>query len=374
MLRGPFTRVTKCLMHPAVSRNNRQPGVNTGFKRIIDKRQTLHRGQKHLRINSVTSMIGAGVLVGISRRQFRIAGRDTGPEFTADCRAQTVDKPVVMGTGKLLIKVPQTIKVIVEGTLPRFVSAKDIILKVIGDLGVDGATYCAIEFTGSAISALSVEERMTICNMAIEAGGKNGIIAADEKTIEYVRARTAKPFECFYSDDDASYLKVLNYKAEEFVPVVALPYSPDNMSTAKDASDWKLDRAYIGSCTGGKLTDFIMAAEVLKDKKVSIDTFLVPATREVEAAFDAISFEGRTLKQIFMDAGCIEPAPPSCAACLGGPVDTFGRCNNAEVCVSTTNRNFPGRMGSKDSKTILASAATAAASAVAGHIADPREI
>lgn len=284
------------------------------------------------------------------------------------------DAGFVMGTGKLLIKVPQSIKVVVEGILPERVSAKDIILKVIGDLGVDGATYCAIEFSGSTISALSVEERMTICNMAIEAGGKNGIIAADEKTVEYVRARTSKPFDCLYSDDDADYQQVLAYKAEELVPVVALPYSPDNMKTAKDASDWKLDRAYIGSCTGGKLTDFILAAEVLKDKKVSIDTFLVPATREVEAAFDAVSFEGRTLKQIFMDAGCIEPAPPSCAACLGGPVDTFGRCNNAEVCISTTNRNFPGRMGSKDSKTILASAATAAASAVAGHIADPREI
>jgi 3-isopropylmalate/(R)-2-methylmalate dehydratase large subunit len=284
------------------------------------------------------------------------------------------DAGFVMGTGKLLIKVPVTIKIIVNGELPKGVSAKDIILKVIGDLGVDGATYCAMEFAGSTISALSVEERMTICNMAIEAGGKNGIIAADEKTIEYVRGRTSKPFECFYSDDNAAYQEVRNYKAEEFVPVVALPYSPDNMSTAKDASDWKLDRAYIGSCTGGKLTDFIMAAEVLMDKKVSIDTFLVPATREVEAALDAISIEGRTLKQIFMDAGCLEPAPPSCAACLGGPVDTFGRCNNAEVCISTTNRNFPGRMGSKDSKTILASAATAAASAVAGHIADPREV
>lgn len=283
------------------------------------------------------------------------------------------DAGFVMGTGKLLIKVPQTIKFIIDGTLPKGVTGKDIILKIIGDLGVDGATYCAMEFAGSTIEALSVEERMTICNMAIEAGGKNGIIAPDEKTIEYVRARTSKPFNCFFSDEDAEYQAVYKYRAEDFVPVVALPYSPDNVKAAGDASDVKLDRSYIGSCTGGKLTDFIFAAELLKGRKVTIDTYLVPSTAEVADALNSISIDGKTLTEIFKEAGCIDPAPPSCAACLGGPVDTFGRCNNGEVCVSTTNRNFPGRMGSKDSQTILASPYTAAASAITGHLTDPRE-
>jgi len=214
---------------------------------------------------------------------------------------------------------------------------------------------------------------MTICNMAIEAGGKNGIIAPDAKTVEYVRARISKAFNCFYSDADADYQAVYKYKAEEFVPVAALPFSPDNMKAVSAASDVKLDRSYIGSCTGGKLTDFVLAAELLKGRKVSIDTFIVPSTVEVADALNKISIDGKTLTEIFVEAGCIEPSPPSCAACLGGPVDTFGRCNNGEVCVSTTNRNFPGRMGSKDSKTILASPYTAAASAITGCLTDPRE-
>jgi 3-isopropylmalate/(R)-2-methylmalate dehydratase large subunit len=137
--------------------------------------------------------------------------------------------------------------------------------------------------------------------------------------------------------------------------------------------DVKLDRSYIGSCTGGKIEDFVFAAEILKDNKVSIDTFIVPATVEVEKALDEIKMDGRSLSQIFKDAGCLKQAPPSCAACLGGPVDTYGRCNGNEVCISTTNRNFPGRMGAKESKTILASPYTAAASAIVGNISDPRE-
>jgi 3-isopropylmalate/(R)-2-methylmalate dehydratase large subunit len=283
------------------------------------------------------------------------------------------DAGFVMGTGKLLIKVPPTIKFIINGIFPKGVVAKDVILKIIGDIGVDGATYCAMEFAGTAIEALSIEERMTICNMAIEAGGKNGIIAPDAKTIEYVRARTSKEFNCFYSDDNADYQAVYEYKAEDFVPVVALPYSPDNVKAASASSAVKLNRSYIGSCTGGKLTDFIFAAELLKGKKVSIDTFIVPATVEVADALNKIRIDGKTLAEIFVEAGCIEPSLPSCAACLGGPVDTFGRCNNGEACVSTTNRNFPGRMGSKDSKTILASPYTAAASAITGCLTDPRE-
>ena len=280
------------------------------------------------------------------------------------------DAGFVMGTGKLLIKVPESIKFEINGELPENVSAKDIILHVIGDIGVDGATYCAMEFAGSTIKALSVEERMTICNMAIEAGAKNGIIAADEKTIEYLRGRTDKPYVCFESDDDAKYKKVYEYAAEDIKPVVALPYSPDNVKPASECNDIKIDRAYIGSCTGGKVTDFILAAKILRGKKVSVNTYIVPSTVDVEKALINIKLGDKTLRQIFEEAGCMEIAKPSCAACLGGPVDTYGRCNNSEICISTTNRNFPGRMGSKDSQTILASPLTAAASAIAGFVVE----
>jgi 3-isopropylmalate/(R)-2-methylmalate dehydratase large subunit len=283
------------------------------------------------------------------------------------------DAGFVMGTGKLLIKVPQSIKFVIDGELPVGVTAKDIILKIIGDIGVDGATYCAMEFAGSTIENMGIEERMTICNMAIEAGGKNGIIAPDEKTINYVKTKTSKKFKCFYSDDDANYMMIKKYRAEKFVPVVALPFSPDNVKSAKAAAKVKIDRAYIGSCTGGKITDFVFAAEILNNRKVAVDTFIVPATVEVEQALKLVKIGRKSLLRIFKDAGCLPPAPPSCAACLGGPVDTFGRCNNDEVCISTTNRNFPGRMGSKNSQTILASPYTAAASALTGHITDPRE-
>ncbi len=284
------------------------------------------------------------------------------------------DAGFVMGTGKLLIKVPASMKFEFNGKLPKFVTAKDIILRVIGDIGVDGATYCAMEFSGQTISDLDIEERMTICNMAIEAGGKNGIIAADEKTVKYVKERSSKPFTCFSSDEDAKYLSVRKYDASKLEPVVAMPFSPDNVKTARSMKTFKLDRSYIGSCTGGKIIDFIMAAEMLYGKKVKIPTFIVPATVTVEKALKTEKVNGKSLLQIFEEAGCEKPAPPSCAACLGGPIDTYGRSNTNEICISTTNRNFPGRMGSKDSQTILASPYTAAASAVTGYITDPRDI
>ena len=280
------------------------------------------------------------------------------------------DAGFVMGTGKLLIKVPETIKFVIEGELAPNVTAKDIILRIIGDIGVDGATYCAMEFSGSTIDGLSVEERMTICNMAIEAGGKNGIIAPDTKTVEYVKSKTPKPFTCFSSDDDAEYKAVHHYNASELVPVVAMPYSPDNTRNVADAHDVKIDRSYIGSCTGGKITDFIFAAKQLIGKKVAVDTYIIPATVAVDEALSTEKIGDKKLREIFIEAGCLDIAPPSCAACLGGPIDTYGRCNGNEVCISTTNRNFPGRMGSKESQTILASPITAAASAVTGFVTE----
>jgi len=283
------------------------------------------------------------------------------------------DAGFIMGAGKLLIKVPKSMRFQVNGTVPPYIMGKDIILKIIGDIGFDGASYCAMEFTGDAIRQLSVEERMTICNMAIEAGAKNGIIAPDEKTFEYVCSRTNKPFEAVYSDPDAVYESDRTYDASQLEPCVAEPHVPSNFALARERAHVKLDRAYIGSCTGGKLTDFVAAARILKGHQVTIPTFLVPATVEVAEGLIKTQIDGVSLVEIFAAAGCDDIAPPSCAACLGGPADTYGRTAGKEVVISTTNRNFPGRMGSKLSQIYLASPLTVAASAIRGHITDPRE-
>ena len=283
------------------------------------------------------------------------------------------DAGFVMGTGKLLLKVPRTLRFRLDGRLPPYLMAKDLILKVIGDIGFDGASYCAMEFAGSAITALSMEERMTICNMAIEAGGKNGIIEPDATTFEYVRARTSKPFTPVYGDAGATVDMDRHYDVSTLEPCVAEPHVPSNYALARERRDVKLDRAYIGSCTGGKLTDFLAAARLLKGRRVSIPTFLVPATAEVAEALITEQVGGKSLVEVFAEAGCEDIAPPSCAACLGGPADTYGRTHGNEVVISTTNRNFPGRMGSKQSRVYLASPLTVAASAVAGHVEDPRK-
>ncbi len=283
------------------------------------------------------------------------------------------DAGFIMGTGKLLIKVPATMQFILNGTLPDYLLAKDLILQIIGDIGVAGATYRTMEFAGETVQNLTMEERMTLCNMAIEAGGKNGTIAADETTYDYLRSRTNKSFESFYSDSDAKFYSSYTYDVSQLEPVVAKPHSPDNRALARECSDVKIDRVYIGSCTGGKTTDFINAARILKGQKVKVPTYLVPATQKVYEDLFTQKYAGQTLSEIFIESGCIEPAAPSCAACLGGPKDTFGRMNSAEVCVSTTNRNFPGRMGEKNAQIYLASPYTAAASALTGYVTDPRE-
>jgi 3-isopropylmalate/(R)-2-methylmalate dehydratase large subunit len=262
---------------------------------------------------------------------------------------------------------------IFDGQMPPYLLAKDLILQVIGDISVSGATYRTMEFTGTTVEQMTMEERMTLCNMVIEAGGKNGVIAADETTFEYVRSRTDKPFEAVYSDKDANFYSTHRYNVSELEPVVAKPHSPDNRALARECSDVKVDRAYIGSCTGGKTTDFLNAARILKGHKVQVPTYIVPATQKVYEDLFTVKHEGQTLSEIFLESGCIEPTAPSCAACLGGPKDTFGRMNKPEVCVSTTNRNFPGRMGDKQAQIYLASPYTAAASAITGYITDPRE-
>ena len=283
------------------------------------------------------------------------------------------DAAFILGTGKLLLKVPPTLRFNLNGAQPGFVTAKDMALRIIGDIGVDGANYCAMEFGGEAVRRLNVDERMTLCNMAVEAGAKNGIIEPDETAWAYVRARTDKACEPLRGDAGAAVAAERTYDAGAFEPCVAEPHLPSNYAPARAQSHVRLDRAYIGSCTGGKLTDFLMAARILRGRRVSIETLLVPATTEVAEKLITETFDGKSLVEVFAEAGCRDIAPPSCAACLGGPVDTFGRTRGKEVVISTTNRNFIGRMGSKDAPIYLASPLTVAASAVTGRITDPRE-
>ena len=282
------------------------------------------------------------------------------------------DAAFVLKTGKLWLRVPESMKFIFGGQAPPYIMGKDIILHAIGEVGVDGATYRAMEFTGDAVTGLNMDERMTICNMAIEAGGKNGIIAADDVTLAQVRACSDKPFKTVESDADAQYAAVLEFDVASLEPTLACPHSPGNRATARELADVKIDRSYIGSCTGGKTTDFVAAAKLLAGRRVKVETFIVPATTEVDAELDSVAVGGVPLRQILTDAGCTI-GPASCAACLGGPADTFGRANEPITIVSTTNRNFPGRMGHKQARIYLASPLTAAASALTGKITDPRE-
>ena len=282
------------------------------------------------------------------------------------------DAGFILGTGKLWVKVPETMRFVFEGSLPPYLMAKDLILAVIGDIGVDGAVYRAMEFAGDGVTSLPIEERMTLCNMVIEAGGKNGVIEPDEVTLQFVRSKTEKPFTVVKNDPNASYHSVRLYRSREIEPMVARPHSPDHKDFAHRLKDIRLDRAYLGSCTGGKLTDFIAAAKVMKGRQVKIDTFVVPATTEVARGLKREKVGHVSLEEIFLSAGA-RIGEASCAACLGGPKDTFGRLNGAEVCISTTSRNFPGRMGSQQAQVYLASPYTVAASALTGHITDPRE-
>jgi 3-isopropylmalate/(R)-2-methylmalate dehydratase large subunit len=279
-----------------------------------------------------------------------------------------------MGTGKLWVKVPPTMRFVFEGALPPYLMAKDLILRIIGDIGVDGATYRAMEFTGDGVYSLNMEERMTLTNMVIEAGGKNGVIEPDAVTLEYVDKRNTRkvPYEVVRNDKDAKYFYEKVYRVKDLEPTVAKPHSPDNKATVREVKGTRLDRAYVGSCTGGKITDFLAAARILKGRTVKLDTYIVPATTEVKSRLKTEKIEGETLESIFLKAGA-KMGEASCAACLGGPADTFGRLNSEEICISTTNRNFPGRMGSKKSAVYLASPLTVAASAVTGVITDPRE-
>lgn len=279
----------------------------------------------------------------------------------------STDLAAAMITGRTWFKVPPTIKVVFRGALPKWVTGKDFILRLIGDLGVDGARYQALEFTGDGIAALSVEERLTICNMAIEAGAKNGIIAVDAKTEAYVKPRAKRPYAVYASDPDAAYADVREIDVTKLEPLVALPHLPSNVKPVREATHLRIDQAVIGSCTNGRIEDLRVAARIFDGKKrhPEVRVMIMPATPTIyRMALD----EG--LLSIFLKAGCVI-APPSCGPCLGGHLGILAA---GERSVATTNRNFVGRMGDPKSEVVLASPAVAAASAILGRLAHPDEV
>ncbi|KAF5465844.1 hypothetical protein F2P56_015812 [Juglans regia] len=288
------------------------------------------------------------------------------------------DAGLVFGTGKLLLKVPPTPRFVMDGEMPNYLLAKDLILHIIGEISLSGATYKSMEFVGTTVESLTMEERMTLCNMVVEAGAKNGVVPADSTTYKYLEDKTSVAYEPVYSDQQARFLSEYRFDVTKLEPLVAKPHSPDNRALARECKDVKIDRVYIGSCTGGKTEDFVAAAKVFQasGKKVKVPTFLVPATQKVWMDIYGLQVPGsggKTCSQIFEEAGCDTPASPTCGACMGGPGDTYARINEPMVCVSTTNRNFPGRMGHKEGQVYLASPYTAAASALTGYVTDPRE-
>jgi 3-isopropylmalate/(R)-2-methylmalate dehydratase large subunit len=274
------------------------------------------------------------------------------------------DIAYAMMHGRIWLKVPETMLFKLVGKKPPHIMAKDIILKIISDIGTDGANYKSMEFAGNAVSEMSMEERLTLTNMTTEAGAKNGIIEPDAVTDEYIRQRTANPYKPI-SGDDPNYLEEYTYEIEKLEPTVAKPYSPQNAAAARELQGVEVNKAYIGSCTGAKLEDLRSAAQILKGKKVKIRTEVLPAAQSI---YLKAMKEG--LIEIFMEAGAVV-GPPTCGACCGAHMGILAK---DEICVSTTNRNFPGRMGHIESQTYLASPLVVAASALKGKITDPRDI
>lgn len=270
----------------------------------------------------------------------------------------------ILGTGTMWIKVPETIKVVIEGKLPKDVMSKDIILRLIGDLGADGATYRALEFTGSTVREMTVSSRMTIANMAVEAGAKCALFTPDEKTQEYCSISLDEYQKSLIGDQDGVYMKTVVYQAEDFVPVMACPSQVDKIRTVKELAGITIDQVFIGSCTNGRLEDLAVAAEVLKDRKVSdyVKLIVTPASRKVYREAAALGII-RTLAE----AGAII-THPGCGLCCGR---AGGILSDGERVIATNNRNFLGRMGTSKVEIYLASPRTAAACAVAGKIAEP---
>ncbi len=274
------------------------------------------------------------------------------------------DIAYAMMNGRIWLKVPEAMLFKLVGKKPAHIMAKDIILKIISDIGTDGANYKTMEFSGNAVSEMSMEERLTLTNMTTEAGAKNGVIEPDAVTDEYLRQRTATSYRPILGDD-RHYLEEYTYEIEKLEPIVAKPYSPQNAAVARELQGVEVNKASIGSCTGAKLEDLRSAAQILKGKKVKIRTEVLPAAQSI---YIKAMKEG--LIEIFMEAGAVV-GPPTCGACCGAHMGILAK---DEVCVSTTNRNFPGRMGHVESQTYLASPLVVAASALTGKITDPRDV
>lgn len=279
----------------------------------------------------------------------------------------STDIAAAMANGEAWFKVPESIKFIYKGELPQWVGGKDLILNTIGDIGVDGARYMAMEFTGEVIDKLSIDNRFTMANMSIEAGGKNGIIVPDEITQAYVQQRAKRPFKCYKSDEDAKYAQVIEYDVTNMEPVVAFPHLPENTRKVSESTHVMLDQVVIGSCTNGRIEDLAMAASVLKGQKVHPEMRLIilPGTQ-------AIYLEAmrKGYIEIFIEAGAAV-STPTCGPCLGGYMGILAK---GEKCLATTNRNFVGRMGHPESEVYLANPSVAAASAIKGRITAPWEI
>lgn len=279
----------------------------------------------------------------------------------------STDLAAAMALGETWFKVPESIKFVFNGQLPKWVGGKDLILYTIGKIGVDGALYKAMEFCGEAIRNLSMDGRLTMCNMAIEAGGKNGIIEPDEITRQYVEGRTKRPYTFYTSDPDAQYSEVFEFNVAEMEPQVAFPHLPENVRPVSQAGNVEIHQSVIGSCTNGRMEDLRLAAEVLKGNKVhkAVRLIIIPGTQEI---YRQAMREG--LFEIFLDAGAVV-STPTCGPCLGGHMGILAK---GERCISTTNRNFVGRMGHPESEVYLSNPAVAAASAITGRISHPEEV
>ena len=289
----------------------------------------------------------------------------TGALGAFACGLGHTDIAYVLLKGKIWFKVPETFYFTLNGKLPDHVMAKDLILKIIGDIGTDGGAYRTMQFGGSGIDEMTVESRLTLCNMTTEAGAKNGIVEPDQKVVDYLTNRGATNISLVHGDADAEYAKIYEYEGSEIEPIIAKPFSPENITVVREAPNVDLDKSYIGSCTGAKYEDLEAVAKILKGRKVKIRTEILPA---------AISIYKRAMEngllKIFLDAGATV-GPPTCGACCGAHMGVLAK---DEICISTTNRNFPGRMGHVESQTYLSSPLVAAASAVTGKITDPRDL
>jgi 3-isopropylmalate/(R)-2-methylmalate dehydratase large subunit len=279
----------------------------------------------------------------------------------------STDVASAMATGEIWMKVPPTIKFVYYGELRKWVSGKDLILYTIGDIGVDGALYVAMEFSGEAITGLSMDSRFTMANMAVEAGGKAGIFRVDNKTMDYVKSRAKRAYTVYEPDGDAQYARIIEYDASMIEPQVAFPHLPSNTRPISQVGDIEIDQVVIGSCTNGRIEDLITAAEVLQGRKVNkrVRCIIIPGSREVY-----LKALRRGLIETFIESGAVV-STPTCGPCLGGHMGVLAA---GERCVSTTNRNFVGRMGSPESEVYLANPAVAAASALLGRLAGPREV